>query len=83
MLRDLSTQPRQQLDEQRPLLLLIEVPIFLPAERSFSFVMSLDIIRGLFDKLERQLVTRLVIVGPVDEAMLPEHDAFETFVSTA
>jgi hypothetical protein len=56
----------------------LQRPVFLAAERlgvaALGLVFRLDVARRLFDEGQREFVAFLVVVGPIDEAVLAHDD---------
>ena len=75
LLAHLPAQPRQDRGQRRVPLLFGQRLILRAAEGLVSLVVLLDVAGGLLDQGQGQLVARLVVVGPVDEAVLPHDEA--------
>ena len=76
-LRDHAAQPGEQLDQDLRARVLTKRFIFWTTKGLITFVTLLDVTGSLFDESQGQLITGLIIVGPVDQAMLSHHQAFE------
>ena len=81
MLAHLATQPRKNRGKDLTALFRRERLIFRPAKRRFVAavrgIFLFDERRCLLNQIECGEVTVLVIIGPVDEAVLAHHDAVQ------
>ncbi len=72
---DLAPEPREDLGQEAPPLVVREGRVPLPAEGPLAPVARLDVRRGPVDDLERGLVAGLVVVAPRAHAVVAEEDA--------
>src|SRR4029077_7401391 len=76
LLANLSAQPRQDCRKGFAPPRFVQRLVFLSAESlsvpAFFLVSGLDVFGSLLNKRERQVVAFLVVIGPVDQAVLPQ-----------
>ena len=79
LLAHLAAQPREQLGEHFAAHLLGQRGVFLSAKgflvAALFLVGFLDVRRSLFNEVEREIVAILLVISPVDQAVLAEHHA--------
>ena len=76
LLADHAPQRRQQFHQQRLPLVFAKRRVLLAAESLCPLVPALNIQGCLLDNIQAQLVTGLVVPGPVDQPVTTHHDAF-------
>src|SRR5687768_16855848 len=80
LLADLAAQPRKNLCENFLADIGGKTLMELAAEHgriaAFPGIFLFDELGGALDEIEREVIALLVIIGPIDKAVLAHHDAF-------